>query len=108
MSGLSLLYCVKFSDPLRGKFGNFFKQKVKDSVQSEVEKTSSPSFPFIRSQSRSSLSGSVLLRCASREWRRSHLLDAASVEIFGASLVHEIDDDAIDATLIAQSINAMA
>src|SRR5712691_642365 len=101
------MYCVKFLDPLREKFGNFFKQKVKDCVQSEVEKTSSPSFPFVRSQSRS-LSGSVLLRCASREWRRSHLLDAASVEIFGASLVHEIDDDAIDATLIAQSINAMA
>ena len=46
ISGLSLMYCVKFLDPLRGKFGNFFKQKVKDSVQSEVEKNFVAFVPF--------------------------------------------------------------
>lgn len=42
----SLMYCVEFLRPLRGKFGNFFKQKVKDSAQSEVEKNVVAFVPF--------------------------------------------------------------
>src|SRR5438046_4856835 len=51
---------------------------------------------------------SLLLRRASGEWRRGHSLDAARIEIPGAFFVHGLDDDAIDTTLIAQSVRAMA
>ena len=47
----------------------------------------------------------LLVRC---ERRRPHSLDAARVEIFGTSLVHEVDDDPINTTGVVQSIHAMA
>src|SRR6478752_7340180 len=40
--------------------------------------------------------------------RRRHVPDATDVEIVRASFVHEVDDDAIDTTRVAQSIHAMA
>jgi hypothetical protein len=43
-----------------------------------------------------------------RKRRRRHSLDAAGVEIFGASFVYEIDDDAINTTRVVQSIYTMA
>src|SRR6266487_704823 len=69
--------------------------------------SNSRSFPRSSASLRLANKGRKRDACATSR-RRGHSLDAARIEIPGAFFVHELDDDAIDTTLIAQSVRAMA